>query len=80
MFRQHHQPNGHESEPTPRGNGEQRSLACCSPPGHKELNTTQRLKNNTSNDGCRSKRRARDSRFGHQEEGHVQTEEEFRVL
>ena len=35
-----HQLNGHESEQTP-GDGEgQGSLACCSPRGHKELDTT----------------------------------------
>ena len=40
-----HQLNGHESEQTP-GDGEgQGSLACCSPRGHKELDTTQRLNN-----------------------------------
>ena len=36
----HHQLNGHESELTP-GNGEgQRSLACHSPWGHKESDST----------------------------------------
>ena len=36
----HHQLNGHEFEPTP-GDGEgQGSLACCSPWGHKESDTT----------------------------------------
>ena len=35
-----HQLNGHESEHTP-GDGEgQGSLACCTPWGHKELDTT----------------------------------------
>ena len=41
----HHQLNGHEFEQTP-GDGEgQGSLACCSPWGHKELDTTERLNN-----------------------------------
>ena len=40
--------NGHEFEQIP-GDGEgQGSLACCSPWGHKELDTTQQL-NNSSN-------------------------------
>ena len=40
----HH--NGHEFEQTP-GDGEgQGSLACCSPWGHKELDTTERQNNN----------------------------------
>ena len=40
MVRYHHQLNGHEFEQTP-GDGEgQRSLACCSPWGHKELDMT----------------------------------------
>ena len=38
--------NGHEFEQVP-GNGEgQRSLACCSPLGCKELDTAKRLNNN----------------------------------
>ena len=41
--------NGHEFEQTP-GDGEgQGSLACCSPWGHKELDTTERLNNNSGN-------------------------------
>ena len=37
----HHRPNGHELEQTP-GDGEgQGSLACCSPWGQKELDTTE---------------------------------------
>ena len=40
--------NGHEFEQT-LGNSEgQGSLACCSPWGHKELDTTERLNNNSS--------------------------------
>ena len=46
MVREHYRLNGHEFEQTP-GDGEgQRSLACCSPWGLKELDVTQRLKNN----------------------------------
>ena len=42
----YHRLNGHEPEQTP-GYGEgQGSLACCSPWGHKELDTTERLNNN----------------------------------
>ena len=39
----HHQLNGHEFEQT-LGDGErQGSLVCCSPWGHKELDTTEQL-------------------------------------
>ena len=49
----HHRLNEHESEQT-LGDGEgQRSLACCSPRGHKKLDTTERLNNNNDNKGCR---------------------------
>ena len=42
----HHQLNGQEFEQT-LGDGEgQGSLACCSPWGHKELDTNKRLNNN----------------------------------
>ena len=41
----HHQANGHESEETPGEDKEQGSLACCSPRGHKESDTTERLNN-----------------------------------
>ena len=42
----HHQLNGHEFEQAP-GDGEgQGSLACCSPWGLKELDTTEQLNNN----------------------------------
>ena len=41
----HHQVNGHEFEQT-LGDGEgQGSLACCSPWGHKESDTTEPLNN-----------------------------------
>ena len=44
----HHRLNGHEFEQTP-GDGEgQRSLVCCSPWGHKELDMTQPLNNNNN--------------------------------
>ena len=44
----HHGLNGHEFEQIP-GDGEgHRSLACCSPWGHKDSNTTERLNNNSS--------------------------------
>ena len=39
----HHRVNGHEFEQDPRVGGGQRSLACCSPWGHKELDTTEQL-------------------------------------
>ena len=43
-----HQLDGHEFEQV-LGDGEgQRNLACCSPWGHKELDTTERLNNNKS--------------------------------
>ena len=42
----HHQINGHELEQTPGDSEGQGSLACHTPWGHKELDTTLRLKNN----------------------------------
>ena len=46
IVRSHHRLNGHEFEQTV-GDGEgQGYLTCCSPWGHKELNTTERLSNN----------------------------------
>ena len=36
----HHQLNGHEFEQAPRDGEGQESMACCSPWGHKELDTT----------------------------------------
>ena len=37
--------NGHEFEQTPGNTEGQGSLACCSPWGHKESDTTERLNN-----------------------------------
>ena len=37
----HHQLNGHEFESTPGVGDGQRILACCSPWGHKESDTTE---------------------------------------
>ena len=46
----HHRLNGHELEQAP-GDGEgQGSLACCSPWGHKESNTTEWLNNHKYSD------------------------------
>ena len=39
----HHQLSGHEFEQTPEVGDGQRGLACCSPWGRKELDTTERL-------------------------------------
>ena len=41
----HHRLNGHELEQAPGDGEEQGSLACCSPWGRKELDTTERLNN-----------------------------------
>ena len=43
MVGKHHQLNGHEFEQAPGDGERQESLACCSPWGHKELDTTERL-------------------------------------
>ena len=42
----HHQLNGHEFEQTSGNSERQGSLMCCSPWGHKESDTTERLNNN----------------------------------
>ena len=42
----HPELNGHEFEQTQGDSKGQRSLVCCSPWGHKELDTTERLNNN----------------------------------
>ena len=39
----HHQPNGHKFEQAPGDRGGQGSLVSCSPRGHKESDTTERL-------------------------------------
>ena len=44
----HHRVNGHEFEQTPGDSEGQGILACCSPWGHRELNTTERLNSNNS--------------------------------
>ena len=45
MVRQHHQLNGHEFEQTPGDGDGQGRLACCSPWGQKESDTTEWLNN-----------------------------------
>ena len=55
----HHWPNGHEFEQT-LGDGErQGGLTCCSPWGHKELDTTKCLNNNHTKGFCLQSRRHR---------------------
>ena len=44
----HHWLNRHEFEQTPRDGEGQESLQCCSPWGHRKLDTTSQLKNNNS--------------------------------
>ena len=39
----HHQPDGCKTEQAPGVGDEQGSLVCCSPQGHKELDTTEQL-------------------------------------
>ena len=46
MIEWHHRLKGHEFEQTPGGGEEQGSLACCSPWGHNESDTTEQLNNN----------------------------------
>ena len=43
MVGQHHRLNGHEFESAPGVGGRQGGLACCSPWGCKESDTTERL-------------------------------------
>ena len=52
----HHQLNGHKLEQTPEDSEGQGSLVCCSPWGHKESDTTERLNNRSGNclHGCYS--------------------------
>ena len=44
----HHELSVHEFEQTPGNSEEQGSLACCSPQGHKESDTTDRVKNSNN--------------------------------
>ena len=44
----HHQLNGHESEQALGDGDGQGSLACCSPWGHKELDMTEQVNNNSN--------------------------------
>ena len=46
----HHELNGHEFEEIPGVGEGQGSLACCSPRGHKESDTTERLNNSQVED------------------------------
>ena len=46
MIGWHHQLNGHEFEQAPRDSEGQGSLACCSPWGRKESDTTERPNKN----------------------------------
>ena len=46
MVEWHHQTNGHEFEQTLGDSEGQGSLACCSPCGQKDSDTTEQLKNN----------------------------------
>ena len=48
MVRWHHQFNGHESEQTLGDSEGQGGLACCSPWGRKDLDTTEQLNNNSN--------------------------------
>ena len=45
----HHRLYGHEFEQTPGDSERQGSLACCSPWGHQESDTTERPNNSNSN-------------------------------
>ena len=49
----HHQLDGHEFEQAPEVGDGQGSLACCSPWGHKESDTTEQLNNNKGRCGSR---------------------------
>ena len=48
MVGYHHRLNQHESEQTPGDSERQGSLVCCSPWGHKELETAEGLNNNSN--------------------------------
>ena len=47
----HHRLDGHEFEQTLEGSEGQGSLACCSPWGHKQLDTTEQLNTNNPHRG-----------------------------
>ena len=49
MIGRHHGLNGHEFEQVPGVGDGQGSLACCSPWGLKESDTTEQLNNNNNN-------------------------------
>ena len=49
MVGRHHRLNGHDFEQTLGDNEGQGSLACCRPRGRKELVTTQRMNNKSTN-------------------------------
>ena len=51
MIGWHHQLNGHEFEQTPRDGEGQGSLACCSPWGCKESDTTEQLNDHPGKEG-----------------------------
>ena len=55
----HHQLNGHELGQTSGDSEGQEGLVCCSPWGHKELDTTARL-NSNNNFGLKTRRRTQD--------------------
>ena len=55
MVGQHHQLNRHAFEQAPRVDEGQGSLGCCSPWGHKELDTTEQLNNNKNNEFIKDK-------------------------
>ena len=57
MVEWYHRLNGRESEQTLGGGRGQGSLACCSPQGHKESDTTERLNNKFSIPLCKFQKR-----------------------
>ena len=56
----HHQLRGYESEQAPGDSQGQGSLACCSPWRHRELDTTEQLNNNCSQDGSQNSQQVSD--------------------
>ena len=62
----HHRLDGQEFEKAQGGGDGQGSLACCSPRGHKESDTTEQLNNNNSLSGfSRNKNHVRQSMQAH---------------